>query len=1234
LGSFKNGLRKFSPATKEFQLFNYDVQSIMIDHDNQIWVGTKSHGIAVLNSSGNEITQYTDFINAKEPTQKSVNCLFEDRNNTVWIGVPDERLYYLTDQSRVPVKFEGLQYGRNKNTMMSVSSILADSFGNLWFATTSNGLFYTNFNKNVFKNYLQDAAQVKGLESNVITCFHEDKKGYVWLGTDRNGLLRFNPVDNSFLLYTAENHGLSSNAINEIKGDNKGDLWISTWRGGIMNFDPESGNVKIFRNNTHDIGSLIHNESKSLFVDDTIIWIGTHGEGLAAFDRKRNTFIHYKNNNIFPFQMNDPAWINHVFKDSKNRLWISTFSGLYVYSQNHLQNFRHTSDSLSLSSNTVNMVTEDQDGKIWIITETGGLNQYDETNNDFIHYTEKFDLPLTMKAAIFDDHDRLWISSNEGLIRFDTHNLLVKRFDIADGLNANTFFHKAVLKTKDGKLYFGGPYGFTVFHPDSIETASLPSYFHFENLYIYNDLQTTATKHPTLIRDLSFAKSISLTPEQSSFTIEFAAINLYAPAKTRYAYKLEGSQSQWINLQTERKISFAGLEPGNYTLKIRYTNTNGTWCDAVDQLTIIMLPPWWKTWWFQLLTLLAFFGLVVAIFYIRVASIRTRNTILKAQVNQRTHELKKLNTHLLERNEEITHQKEKLEDFNEEILSQKEKLEENNEEILRQSNKILDQQIRISSQNSMLENTVAELQKLNKTKDHFFSILAHDLKNPVSALLGISDFLKSNFSKLEKKEAEQHLNSAHKATHAVYDLLVNLLNWSQTQSKKIEYTPSDFSMNEIIQKNANLIEQQLRNKHITLSTGINADYRIHADYNMIDVIIRNVMSNSVKFTDYNGMIHVSVEAVDDNVIVCITDTGIGMSPAQIDKLFSLDKQNVSTGTAGETGTGLGLVITQEFLKINNGTLRIESEPGKGSAFYLSLPKTKAGTNNNEPGPDQLKEKPEVDFWKNFPVDKLLGVRGRKLLIIDDNKELRNYLRLILSSTFEIFESENGKEGLKMAQEIQPSIVICDLLMPVMNGLEFCKAVKSTTSTSHIPVVLLTSSSEEESQLAGYEAGADMYLSKPFKKEMLFQIIVNLLQNQEKVRERMRENTLDRKTLYPEDTPINKLDQEFLTRLIDFIEANISEVHIDANVICDEMGISRTALYTKIKTLTGQSVHELIKSLRLKRSLTLLMEGNLNISQIALEVGFNSHSYFNKCFVKQYGLGPREYLKKKGKADHG
>lgn len=1225
VGTFNEGIRKFTQATRVFQNFrnvkgnrqslsSNKIKSILVDDKNNIWAGTSDRGITVLNDRGEVLRQYDNFPGAEPITQNNINCLYEDQNQTIWIGLQRGPLYYIRKGSLTLKALAETACNNNHEQLSSISSIREDSFGNTWFASAEYGLFYTNKNKNTFRNYLQDPNIIKGLKTTVITCFHEDKNGKIWIGTNGGGFLKFSPLKDSFTLFNTPALKLSSNAINDIKEDDNGKLWMATWGGGIIRFDPVSLQVKNFLHDPSNNNSLIYNDAKAVLPDSNMVWVGTHGEGLAAYDKINDRFIHYQNNSFFPFQMHDPAWINDLFKDSRKRLWISTYNGLFVFDGKKLYHFQHSPDSSSISSNSVNMVIEDNSGKIWVISEFGGLDQYDEKNKKFIRFTGKYNLPETMKAIVADRNDRLWISSNQGIVVFDQQQHKVKTYDAADGLPGNTFFQKAVLKAKNGTLYFGGPQGFSAFNPDSLKPVRVPSYFYFTDLYIYDKLQQPGKKASPLKEVLSFTDKLTLTQKQSFFSIGFAAIDLYAPAKTQYAYMLEGLHNQWINLKTERKVSFTNLDPGNYILKVRYTDANGEWRVAKKSLDIIILPPWWKTWWFKLLIVLLLASSIVTLFYLRVASIKRRNKALKAEVEKRTGELNEANLFLTEQNDEI-----KL---------QKERLEESNEEIRRQSGKILDQQQYIITQNQALESTVKQLEKLNNTKDLFFSILAHDLKNPVAALIDISDFLKHNFGRMDIKTSREYLDSIYKSSTAVHELLINLLNWSRTQSHQIEYSPVDCSVRELVEKNARLLGGQFHNKNIRLTLHIDASHRVYADYNMVDTVLRNIISNSVKFTEPGGTVEITSIAEEDHFTLQISDTGVGMSSEQIGKLFRIDKANISAGTAGERGTGLGLVITKEFLQINKGGIRVESRPGKGSVFFIRLPKSTWVANSTTASANAVLADLSPDLWEALPIDQLIKVRGKKILIVDDNRELRDYLKLILSGIFEIFEAENGGEGLKIALETQPAVIITDFLMPVMNGLQFCKAIKSTTATSHIPVIFLTGQWEDNKQASGYEAGADAYLTKPVKRELLLQLILNFMKSGEKIREKIRDRILNDEPSYPEDTAISKLDEEFLNQLIGLIEADMKEAAIDTRSLCRKMAISRTVLYTKVKILTGQTVHEFIKSIQLKKSLKLLQEGRLTINQVAFEVGFSSHSYFDKCFIKQYGIGPREYINKK------
>lgn len=1222
IGTFEGGVNKFDPDTKTFTHFLHEqhnpsticsnkIKSLVVDHQDHVWVGSYDKGVTLLDNNGKVLRHYRDFEGniRRSNGPGDISCLYEDKNHTMWVGIKGQVLHYKEKDSDHFMPFRNTPYKRPGLDCVSVAAISEDSFGNLWFASQSHGLFKTNIHKNVFRHFYKGKMSDNSLSHNVVTSMHEDRNGDIWIGTDGGGLNLFQPDENKFTTFTTED-GLSSDAILDIQEDKDGNLWLATWSGGVMRFDPRTRKAQSFLHDPANPNSIILNNVKSLLANDTLIWIGTHGEGLSVYDVRNNRFINHNNNTVFPFNLKEPAWINHLFIDSRRRMWVSTYGGLFLYENGKRSHFTPSADPMSISSDFVNMVAEDHQGRIWVISESGGLDLYDEKRHGFIRYNEKYPLPATIKAITFDQNGIMWLTSNEGITRLDVDTGKSERYDQTDGLQGNSFFHKAVLASADGRLYFGGPNGINAFHPDTLDARKTDFDFalYLSDLSIYNTVQSPGHENSPLKKVLSFTDTLILNPEQSTFSIGFAALNFYSPSKTQYAYKLEGLHDEWINTGFENKVFFTRLDHGTYSFRVRYTDLEGNWHESAKHLHIVILPSWWQTWWFKLLVLAGIASLTIGLFYYRLSSIKRQNKLLEAEVAKRTHELSDANAYLIEKNEEIKLQNEKLEEYNGEILRQSEKI-------------LLQQEVNLA-QNQQLEKTVQELHKSNQTKDRFFSILAHDLRNPVSALSGLAESLRQNLPALSRQNIQEYSESIYKASQSVYHLLINLLNWSRTQSQEIEYTPAEFDLGALISKNIALLEQQLQRKGIHINAAYRTRHKVLADYNMIDTVVRNLLSNSIKFTPANGAVEVLLTENDNEITVVVKDNGIGMTPGQLRNLFKIEKKFLSTGTAGETGTGLGLVICREFIEVNKGCIRVRSAEGKGSEFVFTLPKSKTVLPANRPPGDAVTPTLPIGEVSRFPVEKLLKIKGKQVLIIDDNKELRLYLRLNLSGIFEIFEAENGNQGLKVALEVQPTVIICDMMMPVMDGETFCRQIKQLPATSHIPVILLTSKPYDEGQLSGFEAGANAYLTKPAGKELLLQVIYNFIQAQEQMHRRI----LNSSHYYPDDIAINKVDEEFLNQVIRVTEAHLADPTFDYKLLCEETALSRTVLYAKVKTLTGLGVHEFIRSIRLKKSLQLLREGKLNVSQIALEVGFNSHSYFNKCFVKQYKVTPKDYAK--------
>jgi ligand-binding sensor domain-containing protein/signal transduction histidine kinase/CheY-like chemotaxis protein/AraC-like DNA-binding protein len=1219
IGTFNHGVAKYSMASGKFQRFGHEegnpatvcsnkIETLLADHEGNVWVGSFDKGVTKLSGEGKVLKQYGS-PRASEGTENSVLCLYEDRMHTIWLGKSNELVQYFSKNKNDFVSLEQPAYKKYHIQCTSLSAMCEDDFGNTWFGSYTNGLFYTNKDKNIFRHYYYNYLTLNQLHDDVVTCFYQQDKHKIWIGT-KNGLNLFDPSTGTFKYYDKKN-GLKSNYIHDIKQDKTGKLWIATWNGGLVQMDPRSGKIKNFTHEPDNQNSLIFNNIKSLVLQDSILWIGTHGEGLCVYDLRTGKFIHHRNNKQYPFNMQKPSWINHLFLDSQNRLWIGTYGGLFMYDQKEMHVFEHTSDTNSLSNHDVNMIAEDPQGGIWIATEAGGVNKYlSETNNfqRFLYHK----LPLVIKGLLFDQTGRLWLSGNEGLRCIDPATGVIEHYDESDGLQSNSFFLKSIMKDSSGNLYVGGINGFNTFHPSAILHETKPSVFYFTDLYIFDQVQKPGVAASPLRRQLSYADELKLSFEQSFFTVHFTLVDFYSSAKTRFSYKLEGLHDEWISLGTERKISFTELPPGHYSLKVKYSLRDGSWKEADLPLNIVISPPWWNSGWFRIL-LFGFVGLCLALLYsARIRSIKRRNEVLEQEVEERTKELSERNSDLQESNEEIKQQNEKLEIYTVEVV--------------RQSEKILQQQEFILSQNETLAKLVDKLTLSDETKNLFFTILAHDLKGPVNAIESLTSMLADNLSNLTPAEVKEFSRHIQKSSTTTRELLYNLLDWARTQTNYLDYLPVDINVYDLVVRNIAVLEQLYRQKEILVVCRVDREHSVFADSNMLDTALRNLLSNAIKFTPEKGSIYIDSILDGTKVEIKVTDTGIGIDEEEFRNLFQLDKRFSKKGTRGESGTGLGLIIVKEFVEINKGTISVESTGPAGTTFVIKLPRAEAEI------PAQLEFQTnlihyEEKAWENELTEaEMKQVKGNRILLVEDNLAMRNHLKYMLASIFEIIEAANGAEALKIAPDMQPMVVITDMVMPVMDGLEFCRTLKNNPETSHIPVIILTSHDNEESELSGYYAGADIYLTKPVRKEVLLQVILNILKGRELFREKL--------LAIPEELSaqagLNPLDNEFLEKINAFIETHIANQELDVNQLVRHLGMSRSVLYSKFKAITGQGVNEYIRMIKLRKSTELLIKGSLTVNEIADAVGFNSASYFIRCFVKAYGCTPGEFGERRKK----
>lgn len=1266
-----SGLFKFDSSTKKIIRYTYsqdnhpsnisdNVYCITEDSDGNIWLGTWQMGIRVLNPKTNTVRLFRKNSSLKNSlSNNQIKFIFEDSKKNIWVGTYGGGLNLFRKETG-----DFIQYKHKNNEFKSATNqnflfcMEEDDEGNLWVGTDIDGLYIFNPNKETFVTYLHSENDPKSIGSNSITCIKKDKAGNMWLGTTNSGLCVTKPGAHLFKHYkhSKGSNSLSYNIVNNFFEDSAKNIWIGTDGGGLNKFNEQSELFKAFKHKPNDSQSISGDYVLAIAEDNhRNIWVGTWANGITLITPDHQ-FKHFKNDPKVPGSLNN----NNVFciyKDSKGRIWVGTFGGgvnLYDEIKGAFKHFSYDgADTSSINSNQIFTIKEDRKGNLWVGTNMGGLNRFDEDQQKFISKPyQHLGLNKSITSIYEDSKDNLWLGTRFGLISFNpttnesrtffTENGLgnniigavledkngaiwvstytgiskisannsIKNYTLDDGLQDNEFT-SASLRSSSGRMYFGGINGFNSFIPENIKEQVDISPIVFTNFQIYNKNVPVAANdrdNSPLKQTISQTKNITIPYYYSVFSFEFAALNISTKEKKKYRYRLKGFDDNWHDLGNKNSLTFTNLDAGDYVLQVDGANGEGQWLRNISQIEITITPPFWKTWWFIALEFLLATGIIIFIFYYRLASIKNRNKELEQEVALRTHEISEANSFLMESNEEIQVQNVYLEEYNNEIQ--------------RKTEKIIEQQKHILVQNQNLEITVNELQGSNKTKDKLFSIIAHDLKNPVSALTGISELLTKNLPELEKEEIGEYAKHINNASHSIDKLINNLLDWSRTQSENLTYEPEEINVHEVVMKNVFLAEIQLKNKNINTDLDIDSTHLLYADKHMVDAVIRNLLSNAIKFTERNGNISLSSKEKDGQIEIKIEDTGIGMTEEQIYNVLHHLDHSISYGTSGETGTRLGLQIVKEFIEINKGTLSIESEKNKGTIFTISLPKHQGRVGEEQQ--QYISEEHTIGLDKiNFSQDTINLLKGKTILIVDDDEEVRNFVKLLLAGIFEIFEAANGKEGLKVALDIQPDMIITDMMMPIMSGLEFCHQIKGDYNTSHIPVILITSNTGDQGQLASYKAGSDAFLTKPINHKILFQIILNLFKNQENAKKRFTGSD----GLFSEDINYNKLDTEFIKKVQDYVEQHLSDTDLDYKKICELTIMSRTVLYSKFKALTGMGVHDFIKNIRLTKSVSLLQEGKLNISQIAYEVGFTTPSYFSKSFTKKYSIGPKEYIAK-------
>jgi signal transduction histidine kinase/ligand-binding sensor domain-containing protein/DNA-binding response OmpR family regulator len=1150
-----NGLFLFSPEKNTIEAISVpsrndqskEVFEIFEDDDGLLWIGTYSNGLFIADPASGRL-EHVNLGPYYERTE-TIRAISKGILGEYWIGTRGG-LYTYSKTKGVTGFFRHDDRDNKSLANNSVLEIFHDVRGETWIGTRG-GLNLLAKSKQVFKNYSALPNDKHYLNSSIIYAFWIDEKERIWAGTEDGGINIVDPETGIFEYLTSQPDNpntISQNCVKALLPDNKGNLWIGTFWGGIDVMNLKTGTMTHYKHSADDNGSLSDNRvwafCKGL---NGGMWVGTSA-GIDLFNPVNGKFTH------FPQLVRDKQ-VNWISYDSDNNLWIGTTDEVVIYDQDN--------EAIVHFSEHNRSFLEDSRGQCWIATLDRGIALYSKSMGAVKYFNESDGLANYQALSILEDNNKnLWISTSNGLSRFDPEKLQFRNFTGRDGLRNNQFTYGAAYKAQNGELLFGGISGFNMFNPEDILDEDLNVPLVFTELRIFNrPVAPSDDPKAVLQKSISETSHLVLDYDQNVITLQFAALDFVNSNSNLYSYFLEGFDKEWSEPGSSRSVTYTNLYPDEYVLRVRkiFPGNSSEGDDLI--LNITVLPPFWLTWWFRTFILITIAGLL----YLLIQFILNREKIRNELVAERT--------------------------------------------------------------------KARDLHEIDMLKLRLFTNISHEIRTPLTLIL--SPLEKLIAEKVPEEEIPAHLSLVYRNTKQLDRLINQLLDFRklETGNLKLELTTGDMVI--LVSDTVRSFEEYAKEKQITLKFH-SLKKRINAlfDAEKVETILNNLLSNALKYTGEGGTVsvHLSLVFASDEeeslsfgpekqlIEISVKDTGEGISGNNIEKVFTrffrVNSENESSGT------GIGLSLVKELVNLHKGTVYVQSKSGKGSKFTVRLPfETESAIEDVDSADDAVNKIQKSGKIKVSGSDLSEKADARIMLIVEDNPDVRYFIRSHFESVYSVYEAKNGKEGWELATMIIPDVIISDILMPDVDGFEFCKRIKKDERTSHIPLLLLTALHSREHEIEGLSCGADDYVTKPFDISVLQTKIENMLS----VRHALREKYTRELILKPSDITVSSPDDRFLQKAMAVVEKNISNPDFDIEHFAAEAGVSRMQLYRKFNALTNMTVKEFVRSIRLKRSAQLLMEKKMNITEIAFSVGFKDLSHFRKCFHREYGMSASEYI---------
>ena len=1203
------GVYKFDIQTQSFTQLQYNwkdnrILSLYEDKQGSLYIGTHFGGMDVVDLKTNQTTHYDKTMPGMPDNQ--VENIFEDSLGNIWIGTWNG-LVLLNKNTQQLKRYDN---GVLKNCQ--VNAITEDEGGNLWVGTET-GLISFNIREALvdplsFKQTAYyESRDEYGLSYKTILALHRDFNNNIWIGTNSGGvnlISNYQPLFDRILYDPRLENSLSYRRVMSVSEDRIGNLWIATDGGGVNYYDKLSKKITYL------------NKSNSDFKDNAILcslvdsdgdaWFGTYNNMLYQRIENTKKINEYKGSETYQNAL-FTGDIICLEEDAYKRIWIGQRSGLVCYDKkgnafSQISPFRWVAvncllankDGMYIGTDSklyyYDFVTQqisvpnplfenlhpscfyiDNQSNLWIGTRGLGLYRYSIKNGSLENFNMQSGFPSNNVCKIIEDDDQnLWVTTTKGLSKFSKKNNEIRNYGSEDGIQPGMFIENSGVKTRSGQIIFGGTEGLTLFYPAEVKEISHNPKIIFTNFLLFNnpvEVKSESNPHSPLTKDINYVDEIVLNYDESVFSIEYTAVDYRSPNRINYAYILEGVDKDWNFVKDKKTATYRYLKSGAYTFKVIASGFDGSFdFTKYRSIKIVVNPPYYLTWWAFIIYVIIIGALCYIAWNVATISTRSYNRI---------------------RQERLRHK---------------------------------------------------ESEELYQEKIQFFTNISHEFRTPLTLIAAPVDRLLKDETSEEKKYL---LSLIKRNVVRMLNNVSEIMDIRKIDREQMKLKVEELDIIPFVGEIIDLFQNLAHSKSIELeySHGIES-YFTWVDPEFLDKILYNILSNAIKFTPNHGEIIVNLfiqkeENIDDSrLCIEITDTGTGIAKENLSLIFDRFYQ-VKNGKTEliSSGSGVGLHLVKSLVELHKGSIVVNSKVGVGSVFSLSLPftsgsyelteKTKTKTERANHHTDYISAIAETPETAVHP-ENLNNEQRSKILIIDDETEILNYLKFELSNEYDVILAENGHIGLEKAYQIIPDLIISDVMMPGLDGISVSKELKANINTSHIPIILLTAKSSIDDRIEGLEVGAESFITKPFDSRHLRVRIKKLIE----LRALMQAKHVEKLS----NPNIGKLkgmspiDEQLLRRITKYILDNISNSDINGETIAKHIAMTRMSLHRKLKALTGLSAGDFIRNIRLEEAKKLLETGGRTVSEVSYDVGYSSPSYFYTCFVRKFGVPPSDINK--------